>query len=82
MYQSIPIPPPRATSGDSHILTAWRLGFSPNFPCAGGGGFELEKFPIVLKEKCRNFSICLKETGFSLTTRCSCAVSCQLLQKQ
>ena len=27
-----------------------------------GRGFELEKFSTVLKEKCRNFSICFKET--------------------
>ena len=32
-------------------------GFRPIF-FPGGRRFELEKFPTVLKEKCRNFSIC------------------------
>ena len=39
------------------------VGLLPNFLCPGGWSFELEKFPTVLKEKCRNFSICFKETG-------------------
>ena len=47
--------PPRATPGDSHVFTASGVGFLPNFLCPGGRGFELEKFPTVLKEKCRNF---------------------------
>ena len=42
--------------------------------CSVRWGFELEKFTTVLKEKCRNFSICFKETGGSLKSRCSCAV--------
>ena len=29
----------------------------------GESGFESEKFPTVLKENCRNLSICFKETG-------------------
>ena len=57
MYQSVPsltIPP--ATPG---IRT---------FSLPGGRGFELEKFSTVLKESCRNFSICFKEIGVSLKT--------------
>ena len=65
--------------GDSHVLTA--KGVLPNFLCPGDQGFELEKFPAVLKGKCMNFSICFKETGGSLKSRCSCVVSYQL-QKQ
>ena len=77
MYQSVPsLTIPRATPGDSHILTA--QGVSPNFLCPGDQGFELEKVPTVLKEKYRNFSICFKETGGSLKSRCSCVVSYQL----
>ena len=81
MYQSIPslTIPPRATPGDSHVLTARGSGFGPTFFAREGGGsrgFELEKFSAVLKEKSRNFSICFKETGGSLKGRwCSCAVS-------
>ena len=37
-----------------------------------GRRFELDK---VLKEKCRNFSICFKEIGGSLKSMCSCAAS-------
>ena len=84
MCQSIPsltIPPSRATPGDSHVLTAQGVGFLPNNLCPGGRGFELEKFSTVLKEKCRNFSICFKETGGILQSRCSCAASYQFLQK-
>ena len=69
MYQSVPslaIPPPRATPGDSHVLTARGVGFLPNFLCPGRRGFELENFSTVLKEKCRNLQICVKETGGSL----------------
>ena len=44
--------------------------------------FEFEKFSIVLEENCRKLSICFKETGSRLKSRCSCAVSCQFLQKQ
>ena len=50
-----------------------RVGFFPNFLCPG---------VRVLNEKCRNFSICFKETGGSLKSRCSCDVSYQFLQKQ
>ena len=84
MYQSIPslTIPPRATPGDSHVLTAPGSGFGPTLFASGSRGFELEKFPTVLKEKCRNFSIYLKETECSLKNRCSCAVSYQFVQKQ
>ena len=82
MYQSIPILTiPPGDPGDSHVPTAQRVGFSPNFLSLGGGGgrsFELEKFSIVRKEKCRNFSICFKEIEGSLKSRCCCAVSCRL----
>ena len=78
------IPPGKCTNVHvhmpMHVLTArGRVGFSPNFLCPGGWGFELEKVSTGLKEKCRNF---FKETGGSLKGRCSCAVSCQYLQKQ
>ena len=56
-------PPPPSTLGNSHIFTAPGVGLSPRFRCLRGRDFELEKFPTVLKEKCRNFSICFKETG-------------------
>ena len=47
----------------------------------GGQDFEFEKFSTVLKEKFRNFSICFKETGCSLKSRCSCAVLYHFFQK-
>ena len=75
-------PPLPGDPADSHVLTAWGVGFSPKFLCPGGRGFELEKFSTVLNEKCKNFSICFKETGGSLKSRCSCAVSYQFLQTQ
>ena len=60
MYQSIPsLTIPRAIPGDSHVLTA--KGVLPNFLCPAHQGFELEKFPTVLKEKCRNFSTCFRK---------------------
>ena len=62
MYQSIPIltiPPPPGFAG-SHCPEG--RGFSANFLSLGGRGFELEKFSIVRKEKCRNFSICFKKS--------------------
>ena len=40
-----------------------RLGFCPTSFARGGRYFELEKFSTGLKEKCKNFSICLKETA-------------------
>ena len=81
MYQSIPsLTIPGATARDSHVLTTRGVGFSPNFLCPGGRGFELEKLSAVLKENCKNFSICFKETGGSLKSRCFCAVSYQFLQ--
>ena len=36
--------PPPATPGDFHFLTARGVGFSFNYRCPGGRGFELEKF--------------------------------------
>ena len=85
MYQSIPsltIPPGRPPGIRTSPLTGGGVGFSPNFLCPGDRDFGLEKFSTVPKEKCRNFSICFKETGGSLKSRCSCAVSYQFLQKQ
>ena len=84
MYRSIPsLTIPRATPRDSHVPTTRGVGFSPNFLFAPGGrGFESEKFSTVPKEKCGNFSICFKETGGSLKSSCSRAVSYQFLQKQ
>ena len=66
-----------------HTSHSQGVGFSPNFLCPRGRGFEIKNFSTVLKGKCRNFSICFKETGGSLKSRCSCAaVSYQFLQKQ
>ena len=83
VYQSIPsltIPP--SPPGIRHVPTAWGSGFRPTF-LARGLGFRIrEIFYIVRKEKCRNFSICFKETGGRMKSRCSCAVSYQFLQKQ
>ena len=69
-----------STPGDSHVLTARGIQFSPNHICPGSRGFGSESFSTVLKEKCRNFSICFKETGGSLQIRCSCAVSYRIYQ--
>ena len=74
-------PPPGhpPTFARSHFLGG-RVFAQLSLP--GGRGFELQKFSAVLKEKCRNFSICFKETRGSLKTRCSCAVSYQFLQRR
>ena len=56
-------------------------GFA-RFYCLGVRDFESEKFSAVFKDKRRSFSICFKETGGSLKSRCSCAASWQLVQKQ
>ena len=66
LVNSKPENPPWATPGDSDILTAQRVGFSPSFLCPGGQGFEFEKFSTLLKEKCRNVSICLKKNSKQL----------------
>ena len=84
MYQSVPsltILPgdPRATPGDPHVPIARGSGFRPTFFASGGRGFGWETFSTVWKEKCRNFPICFKETGGSLKSRCSGAVSYQFL---
>ena len=57
-------------------------GFARSHCLGGGGGgdFESEKFSTVFKDKCRNFSICFRGTGGSLKSKCSCALSCHLLQ--
>ena len=83
MYQSIPsLTIPRASPqgfARSHYPEG-RLFAQLSF-CSGDQGFELEKFSTVPKEKFGNFSICFKESGGSLKSRCSCAVSYQFLQK-
>ena len=66
-------PPPRAIPGYSFPLP-WGQVFA-QLLLPGGRGFKLEKFSRVLKDKCRNFSICFKETGGSFKSRYSCAVS-------
>ena len=83
MYQSIPsLPIPLGDpQGFAHSHCPG-VGFSRNFLCSGGRGFELQKFSTVLKEKCKNSSICFKESGGSLKDMCSCVVSYQLFQKQ
>ena len=83
MCQSIPnltIPPPSDPRGiaRSHYLGVWVFA---QLSLPEGRGFELEKFFTVLKEKCRNFSICFEESGGSLKSKCSRAVSYQFLQK-
>ena len=70
-------PSPRATPGIRTYLCPGGRVFA-NFR----SGFWIKKISLTLKKKCRNFSICFKETGGSLKSRCSCAVSCQFLQKQ
>ena len=52
-YQSIPILtiPSPGDSRDSHIFTAWEVGFSLNFLCPGGRGFESEKFSTGFQRK-------------------------------
>ena len=64
MYQLIPsltIPPsdPRGFAR-SHCPGERRV--FAQFSLPGGQGFEFEKFSTVLKEKCRNVSICFKES--------------------
>ena len=67
--------------GDSHVPIAPGIGLLLNFLSPGGWGFEFEEFSIVWKEKCSNFSICFKETGGRMKSRCSYAVSYQFLHK-
>ena len=77
IYQSIPgLTIPRATPEDSHALTAPGIGFSPT-SFARGAGFWIREISYGLERK-----IYFKETGGSLKSRCFCAVSYQLLQKQ
>ena len=75
LVSSKPDPHRRATPGNSHVLSVPGVGFSPNYLCLEGGGFELEIFPTVFREKCKNFSNCFREARGSLQSRCSCAVS-------
>ena len=82
LYQSIPsltILPPSDPRGFARChCPGGRVFAQLSLPGGGGGrGFELEKFSTVLKEICRNFSIWFKETGGSLKSKCSCAVSYQ-----
>ena len=56
MYQSIP---------SLTITLDDPRGFARSH-CLGVRDFELEKFSPVFKDKCRNFSICFKETGRQL----------------
>ena len=76
MYQSIPslTIPGRPLGIRTFLLPLGWSGFRPTF-LPGGRGFESENFPTVLKENCRNFSICFKKPGtYSLKSKCSCAV--------
>ena len=80
LYQSIPsliIPP-----GDPRVFARYHCPGDRVFAqlsLPGDRGFELENFPTVLKDKCRNVMISL---GGSLKNRCSCAVSYQFLQRK
>ena len=47
---SKPDHPLRVTPGNSQVVTASGVGFSPIFLCPRGWGFELGKFPTVLKK--------------------------------
>ena len=84
MYQLIPnlaiLPPGNPWGLARYDCPEGRVFAQLSLP--GGRGFELGKFCTVLKEICGNFSIWFKETGGSLKSRGSCAVSCQFLQKQ
>ena len=64
LHQSIPSLsiPPGDPRGFAHSQCPRGQVFA-QLSLPGGRGFELEKFYTVLKEKCRNFSICFKETG-------------------
>ena len=77
-----PPPPPRRHPGICMFSLPGGSAIRPIFFAPGDWGYELEKFSTVLKEKCKNFSIGFIETGGSLKSRCSCAVSYQYLQKQ
>ena len=81
-YVSVNSKPDHSPAGEPRGFARFHcsgVGISPNFHCPGDRGFESEKFPTVLKEKCRNFSICFKETG----AVCKAGiVSYQFLQKQ
>ena len=70
---SLTIPPGRPQGIHTSSLPGGSVFAQLSLP--GGRGFELEKFSAVLKEKCKNFSVCFKEAGGSLKSRCSCAVS-------
>ena len=69
MYQSIPslsIPPSPSPPVDPRGFARSHcpgVGFSPNFLCPGDRGFEFEKFPTILKEKCWNFPFVSKRPG-------------------
>ena len=78
---SNPDHPPGDPRGLSHPICL-EGGVFAQLSLPGVGDFELEKFSTVFEEKCRNFSICFKEAGGSLKSRCSCAVSYQFLHKQ
>ena len=80
-FNSKPDHAPRQPRGFTHFH-GLGVGFSPNFLCPGGQGFELERFSTVLKEKCKNFQICFKKTRGGLKSKRSCAVSYQFLQTQ
>ena len=74
-----PPPPERPPGNRTFSLPGGRVFAQLSLP--GGRGLESEKFFTVLKEKCRNFSSCFEETGGSLKSRCSRAVSYQFLWK-
>ena len=54
--------PLRATPRVRTFSLSGGSGFRPTSFAPGGRGFELEKFSTVLKEQCKNFWICFKET--------------------
>ena len=71
MYQSIPrltITPDDPE--DSHVLTAWGIGI-----------LNQSRFFTVFRDKLLDL-FQKKKPWRQLQTKCSCAVSCQLLQKQ
>ena len=53
----------QATPGDFMFSLPGESGVCAAFFCLGVRGFESEKFSTVFKEKCKNLSICFKETS-------------------
>ena len=77
VYQSIPSL--TILPGDPWGFTALRVRFSPNFPCPGGGGFELDNFFPVFERKMQELLDLFQTDQRQLQKQVSCAVSYQFL---